>query len=80
MIMSVRIPSIGEVTLDMNSDEFNGGVHVIKGHDEEHNMFIVKCSRISWQDDFIHDYGWVRIVEYITGGVSVLCNHYTSIS
>lgn len=80
MLMSIYMPSIGEVTLYMDSDEFKDGVHVIQGRDNEHNALTIKCSRIVWQDDFTYEYGWVRVVEYIKNGVSTKLEHYTSIS
>lgn len=79
-MVTVRIPTIGEILLDIATLIYSNGLFHIAGHDNEHKLYVLKCSQISWQDDLSSEYGWARIVEYQTGGECVKCSLFTSIA
>jgi hypothetical protein len=39
----------------------------------------IHCSKISWQEDYVFEYGWAHIVSYTINGTTTACDHYTSI-
>ena len=76
-MITVRIPTLGEVTILLSSIYYAGGVFYIScvginGY--------LRCSKFSLQDDLTYDYGWIHIVSYTIDGVTTSCDHYTSIS
>ena len=79
-MVTVRIPSIGELLLNIGTLIFIDGFNYISGHDDEGIFYMLKCSYISWQDDLSHEYGWARIVEYRTSADVVKCDIFTSIA
>ena len=79
-MVTVRIPTIGEILLDIATLIYSNGLFYISGHDEERNNYTLKCSQISWQDDYSSQYGWARIVEYMTGGECVKCDLFSAIA
>lgn len=78
-MLTVRIPSIGEIFVDISTLVYSCGKHFIVGKSEDGSRYTLALSKISWQEDYIYEYGWVHIVEYIINGNTVPCNHYTSI-
>lgn len=78
-MLTVRIPSIGEVLVDLATMCYRNGKTIICGHDDDHNNCTISCSKISWQEDFFYEFGWAHIVAYTINGVTTPCNHFTSI-
>lgn len=78
-MLTVRIPGIGEVLVDLDTLVYSCGKFLICGHDDDYNKCIVALSKISWQDDYIYEFGWAHIIAYTINGVTTPCNHFTSI-
>ena len=78
-MLSIIIPTIGEVLVDLATMALCGATIYLQGKDETKSPCIVVCSRISWQDDHIYDYGWAHIIGYKINGEYTTCNHYASI-
>lgn len=75
-MLTARIPSLGELTILLDTMAYADGLlHLfcpnING--------VIHCSTISWQDDFIYEYGWAHIVGYTIDGVTTSCDYCTSI-
>lgn len=79
MVM-VRIPTIGEILLNLATTTYAGGFFYILGHDTERTNYTIKCSRLSLQDDLSSEYGWVNIVGYYANEIFTPCQHYSSLA
>lgn len=78
-MLTVRIPSIGEILVDLETLMQSRGHFTICGHDEDHNDYVLTLAKISWQEDYIYEFGWTHVVAYTMQGVTTPCNHYTAI-
>lgn len=78
-MLSVRIPTVGEILVDLATMFLSGATIYLRGKDEAKNPCTVICSRISWNDDYSYDYGWAHIIGYMVNGEHTACNHYASI-
>lgn len=74
-MLTVRIPELGELDVIIDTLIYNNGLFTIKCKNDR----AIICDKISWQEDYIYEFGWVHIVSYIIDGVTTPCNHYTSI-
>lgn len=79
-MVTVRIPTIGMISLYIHTLIYSDGFFYIQGHDEFNNNYLIKSDYISWQDDYSYEYGWMRIVEYCANGISVQCRHVSSMA
>lgn len=74
-MLTVRIPELGELTVQLDTLTYDKGLFTLKcDHDRT-----ITCSRISWQEDYVYEYGWVHVVSHTVNGVTTPCDYLTSI-
>lgn len=79
-MVAIRIPTIGEILISLATTIYSDGFFYITGHDEDHNDYTLKCSRLSLQDDLSSEYGWANIVGYWTNATFIPCQCYSAIA
>lgn len=79
-MLTVRIPSIGEITFSLATMQVSNGMTLVQGRNEDHQPCTVQMRKVSWNDDLTYDYGWCHIVGYAVNGVHTSCDFRTSIS
>lgn len=75
-MLSIYLPTLGELTVLVETLEYREGLYHLRCNNVRGE---IHCSKISWQEDYIYEYGWVNIVSYTIDGVTTSCNHYSSI-
>ena len=75
-MLTVYLPTFGEVTVLVETIQYSNGLYSLRCNNVNG---VIYCSKISWQEDYIMEYGWVNIVSYTIDGVTTSCNHYSSI-
>lgn len=75
-MLSVYIPALGEVTVQLETLEFQNGQYHLRCNNVNG---VIHCSKISWQEDYTYEFGWAHVVSYVIDGVFTPCNHFTSI-
>lgn len=75
-MLTVYLPTFGEVTVLVETLEYSNGLYSLRCNGVNG---VVYCSKISWQEDYLFEYGWVNIVAYTIDGTTTSCNHYSSI-
>jgi len=75
-MLSVYLPDLGEVTVLVETLEYANGRYQLRCNNVNG---VIYCSKISWQEDYLYEYGWVNIVGYSINGATVSCNIYSSI-
>ena len=78
-MLTVRIPSIGEVTFTLDTMQVSNGITIVQGR-ADNQPCTVQMRKVSWNDDLTYDYGWCHIVGYAINGVPTSCDFRTSIS
>ena len=74
-MLTVRLPELGELSVFLDSLSYDNGLLTMQCK----NNCAITCSKISWQEDYLYEYGWVRVVSYTVNGVTTPCDHLTSI-
>lgn len=75
-MLSVYLPNLGEVTVLVETIEYREGLYHLRCNNVRGE---IHCSKISWQEDYVFEYGWAHIVSYTIDGTTTACDHYTSI-
>lgn len=74
-MLTIRIPSLGELSVILETLVYANGLF----HINCSNNATLHCSKISWQDDFIYEYGWAHVVAYTIDSITTSCDYCTSI-
>ena len=75
-MLTIRIPELGQVSVLLDTLNYAQGRYTMRCANINGT---ISCSRISWQEDYIYEYGWVRVVSYTINGVTTPCDYLTSI-
>lgn len=78
-MMGINIPSIGIISVNLHTITVEGGMLTTFGHDDAHNQYVIKLSKLSLQDDLIYECGWARIASYTVNGVTTTCDLFTAL-
>ena len=79
-MLTIRIPSIGEVTFSLETMQISNGMTIAEGRNENNESCTIQMRKVSWNDDFTYNYGWCHIVGYSINGFFTTCDFRTSIS
>lgn len=77
---TMYIPSIGEVTLHLNTIYVERALLYITGYDCKHNRIKFAMDKFRCLDDYPCDCGYCHVVSYTKDGVTTQCNFYKSLS
>lgn len=75
---TIYLPKYGEITIDVDTHIIIDGHSVIIGKDGNGNVYVIG-GYITYADDCLFEYGYMRIIELSTNGVKVDCNIFVSI-
>ena len=76
----IYIPLVGTVYFSIDHMYHHRDATVLHAKDDDGNLCIVRCARISFQSDRFEDYGWVRTLSYTYNGQTVPFDKYLSLS
>lgn len=78
-MFTTRLPEVGEVRI------YASGIHVMLAHtilhgkDGSGRTITIKADKFVWPNDYVLEYGYIHVVEYVVHGIATPCNLYRPI-
>lgn len=73
---TLYFPSLGEITLDLDTIFLCGHIFHIIGYDDSHSRIKFTMDKLSCLEEYYYDYGYCHIISYTKDGVTVPCSFY----